>query len=145
MFKKFSFWIWGAIILQWLTAATHAVGQILGDSAEVTDEKEKQLMDLMVNFKKDYGAGMVRSLNDFVFALGICLTLFCVFGGLVDWWLNRKKIAADVWRGLLAIQLVIYAIVFVTVFLYTFIIPIVCFGLILLFTFGAYMSTPKRA
>src|SRR4030095_5274763 len=140
MSNKFSFWIWGTIILQWLTAATHAVGQILGDSAEVTDEKEKLLVDLMANFKKDYGAGMVRSVNDFVFALGICLTLFCVFGGLVNWWLNKKKISADVWRGLLLIQVLIYAVAFISVVMYTFLIPVICFGLILLFSIGAYRS-----
>ena len=145
MSKKFSFWIWGAIILQWLTAAVHTVGQIMSEGAEVTDEKEKQLMDLMANFKKDYGAGFVRSIDDFVFALGICLTLFCIFGGLVDWWLKKKKVSADLWRGLLLIQVLIYAIAFVSVVMYTFIIPVVCFGLILLFSIGAYLSTLKRA
>jgi hypothetical protein len=145
MFRKFSFWIWGAIILQWLTAVIHTIGQVLEGSAEIVDEKEKILLDLMSNFKKDYGAGFVRSTDDFFFALGICFTLFCVFGGLIDWWLNRKRVSGEVWKGILLIQIVIYAGAFLSLLFYTFLPPIVCSGLILFFSIGAYLSLPKKA
>ena len=145
MFNRFSFWIWGTIVLQWFTAVLHSIGQFLAPEPESMDEKEKMLIDLMANFKKDFGVGYVRSTDDFVFALGISFTLFCLFAGFVNWWLYKKRISAEVWRGLLVIQIVIFGITFLTMHFYTFLPPVVCTGLIFLFSIGAYISSRKKA
>lgn len=145
MSKKFSFWIWGTIILQWLTAVIHSVAQFVAPEPEIADEKEKVLIDLMANFKKDYGAGFVRSADDFFFALGLCFTLFCLLGGFINWWLNKKRISVDIWKGVLLIQIVIYGAAFLSCLFYTFLPPIVCTGLISLFAIGSYFSLKKTA
>ncbi len=144
MFRKFSFWIWGTIIFQWFTAALHSTAVFIAPKPEITDEKEKLLVDLAANFKKDYGAGFVRSYDDFVFAVSLSFTIFFLFSGFVNWWLNKKKISGEVWRGLLLIQVITFGIVFITMLLFTFLPPIVCTGFIFLFSIGAYISSRKR-
>jgi len=62
MLKKFSFWIWGAIITQLLTAVFHSLSFFM--KPEPQNETEKELLDLTSNYKPDSGMGFHPSFAD---------------------------------------------------------------------------------
>jgi hypothetical protein len=138
MLKRFSFWIWGTIITQLLTAVFHSISFFV--KLEPKNETEKQLYDLLDNYKPDAGMGFNPSFADFFMGLSLCFTLICLFGALLNWYLKRKNIAADLWKGILLIQIIIFGAVFAGMLAFTFAPPIICTLLIFIFVCGAYMS-----
>ena len=141
MLKKFSFWIWGTIIFQILTAAFHSLSFFIKPVPQ--NETEKQLFDLMDNYKPDAGMGFHPSFANFFMGLSLCFTLICLFGGILNWYFKKKNLAANLWKGLLLIEMIIFGAVFVGMAVFTFLPPIVCTALILIFVSGAY-STCKN-
>ena len=59
MLKRYSFWLWVAVIVQLLTAGLHSVS--LFASPPPLNDTERQLYDLMSTYRKDFGAGFARS------------------------------------------------------------------------------------
>ena len=142
MFKKFSFWIWGAIITQSITAAFHTLSLFI--TPEPTNETEKQLMDLTRNYKPDMGMGFHPSFKDFFTAFSISFTLLFIFGALINVYFKRKNLQAGLWKGLLLIETIIFGAVFIAMLAFTFIMPVICTGLIFLFVFGAYLTVNNK-
>ena len=141
MFKKFSFWIWGTIVTQLLTAAFHSLSFFI--KLEPQNETEKQLFDLMDSYKPDAGMGFHPSFANLFTGLSLCFTLICLFGGILNWYFKKKNLAADLWKGLLLIEMVIFGAMFIAMAVFTFLPPIICTALIFLFVSGAY-STSKN-
>lgn len=142
MFKKFSFWIWGAILIQLLTSIFHSLSFFA--KQEPTNETEKQLMDITDSYKADLGMGFHRTFAELFTAVSLCFTLICLFGGILNWYLKRKNIAADLWKGILLIQIVIFGAMFAAMLAFAFFPPIVCTGLIFIFVSGAYLSAKYK-
>ena len=142
MQKRFSFWLWGLIIFQLLTAAFHSLSFFI--SPEPANETEKQLHELMYNYKKDMGLGISRSFADVFLSLSVCFTLLCLLGGLVNWYLKKKQISNDVWKGLLLIETIIFGILLMVILRFTFPPPMICATLIFIFSLGAYLSVKTR-
>lgn len=59
MLSNFSFWIWGTVIAQLLTAIFHSISFFVKEKPG--NETEKQLTDLVKDYKIDMGAGIKRS------------------------------------------------------------------------------------
>jgi hypothetical protein len=142
MLKKFSFWIWGTIILQLLTAAFHSLSFFV--KQEPTNETEKQLIDLTGSYKADLGMGFHRTFVELFTGVSLCFTLICLFGGILNWYLKRKNIAANLWKGILLIQIIIFGAMFAAMLAFAFFPPIVCTGLIFIFVSGAYLSVNNK-
>lgn len=139
MFKKFSFWIWGTIVLQLLTASFHSISFFV--KPEPANETEKQLMDLTRNYKPDMGFGFNPSFKDMFTGLSICFTLVCIFGALLNWYFKKQNIATGLWKGVLLIELVIFGGLFAAMLAFTFIAPVVCTGLIFIFALISYLTS----
>lgn len=142
MFKRFSFWIWGAIVTQFLTSAFHSLSFFA--KQEPTNETEKKLIDLVSGYKADLGMGFHRTFAELFTAVSLCFTLICLFGGILNWYLKRKSIAADLWKGILLIQIIISGAMFTAMLSFAFFPPIVCTGLIFIFVSGAYLSVNNK-
>ncbi len=138
MLKRFSFWIWGTIVTQLLTSIFHSLSFFA--KQEPTNETEKQLIELTTNYKADLGMGFHRSFAELFIALSLCFTLICLFGALLNWYLHRKKIAAELWKGVLMIEIIIFGAVAAAMLIFTFAPPIICTLLIFIFVCGAYFS-----
>lgn len=138
MFKKFSFWIWGTIVAQILTAAFHSLSFFM--NPEPANDTEKQLFDLVNNYKPDAGMGFNPSFASLFTGLSLCFTLICLFGAVLNWYLNRKNITADLWKGVLMIQIIIFGAVFAAMLAFTFAPPVICTFLIFIFICGSYLS-----
>lgn len=141
MFKKFSFWIWGTIVTQLLTAAFHSLSFFV--KPEPQNETEKQLFDLMSSYKPDAGMGFHPSFTDLFTGLSLCFTLICLFGAMLNWYLKKKTLTADIWKGVLLIEMVIFGTVFIAMSIFTFLPPIICTALIFIFVSGAYSTCKK--
>lgn len=142
MFKKFSFWIWGAIITQLLTAAFHSLSFFV--KPEPKNETEKQLLDLTSNYRPDAGMGFHPSFADLFTGLSLSFTLICLFGAIINWYFKRKKLTASLWKGLLFIESFIFGALFIAMLKFTFFPPALCTGLIFLFVTGAYLSVKNK-
>lgn len=136
MLSDFSFWIWGTIIAQILTAALHSLSFIA--PARPRNETEKQLIELTTKHKIDMGAGFKRSFAQLVIGVSTCFTLIFLFGAALNWYFLRSGISAELWRGLLLIELITYGIVFILQVRYTFLPPIIVTALVFLFLAGTY-------
>ena len=90
MLKQFSFWIWGTIITQLLIAAFHSLSFFI--QPEPQNETEKQLLDLINNYKPDAGMGFHPGFSNLLTGLSACFTLICLFAAWINWYFKRKGI-----------------------------------------------------
>jgi hypothetical protein len=140
--RRFNFWLWLAVVFQLLTAAIHSVGLFI--SPTPTNETERQLIDLMLNYKQDMGAGFHRSMWNLFTALSSCFSLLCLLGGLTNFYLLKKKIEAGVVKGLVGIQVLVFGICFGVTLAFTFLPPIVLTGLVLISLLAAFLTATKN-
>lgn len=136
MLSNFSFWIWGTIVTQLLTAFFHSLSFI--SPTKPRNDIEKQLVEITTNYKIDMGAGIKRSFYSLFIGVSSCFTLIYAFGGVMNWYFLKTGITAEVWKGFLLIQLIIYGIVFLLQVRFTFLPPIIVTGLVFLFLAGTY-------
>lgn len=123
--------LFALITFQFLTAFIHSLSFFAKpDPSDATNETEKQLIDLFVNYNQDLGAGFSRSTYDLFTGLSACFTLICILGGWVNLYFLRKKLNSSLFRGLLFIEMVVFGVVFLVMILYTFLPPIALSGLI---------------
>ncbi len=131
-------WVTAAYISQLLTAAIHSLSFVKEPIPQ--NATEKQLMDLMTNYKQNLGAGFSPTTSDIMTALSACMTLLCLASGLTLWRLSRSAPATKTMQGIMAIQTIVFGIGFVVMLFFTFLPPIVCFGLIFISCGGAYLN-----
>jgi hypothetical protein len=136
MLTNFSFWIWGTIIAQILTAVFHSLSFI--SPAKPRNETEKQLIDLISKYKIDMGGGIKRSFYSLFIGVSTCFTLIFILGAVLNWYFLKAGISAEVWKGLLLIELIAYGIIFLLQIRFTFWPPIIVTGLAFLFLAGTY-------
>ena len=142
MFKKFSFWIWATIEMQLLTAGFHSLSFFAEPQAK--NDTEKQLVDLVTNYKPDAGMGFHPSFHDLFTGISISFTLLFIFGALLNIYFKRNELQAELWRGFLLIETLVFGAVFAANAFFTFAPPIICTGLIFLFVLGAYLSVKTK-
>lgn len=111
---------------------------------EPANDTERQLMDLMANYKQDLGAGIMRSTNELFTFLSLCMTFLCLFAGIsnliVAKHFDNEALAAKA----ITFNAVFWTVVLVPLYLLTFLPPEVCFTLAWLGFVGAFVSFKKR-
>lgn len=138
MRKRFSIAVWSAIIFQLVTAAMHSISFIVQPVA--ADTTEAEMLRLMNTYKMDMGNGIFRTYSQLVIPLSINLTLLCLMSGLLNWFLKRKQVATEIWKGVLLIESFIFGILFAVVLVFGFLPPMICTGLIFISCVAAAMS-----
>ncbi len=137
MIESFSFWIWGVIVTQFLTAAFHSLSFF--SSAKPRNEQEKQLVDITTQYKIDMGGGIRRSFYNLFIGVSSCFTMIYLLGAALNWYFLKTGISAGAWKGFLLIQLIAFAVVFLLQVKFTFWPPIIVTGLVSLFLAGTYL------
>lgn len=143
MLKRFSFWLRGLIIFQLLTAVFHSLSFFI--KPEPKDEEQKHFQDLLYGYKEDMGAGITRSFMDIFRSVSVSFTLICLFAALVNWYLKKKQVSNDIWRGFLLIETGIFGILMAVVLKFAFLPPMICTVLIFIFSLGSYLSIKSKA
>jgi hypothetical protein len=129
--KNYSTWLKTAAIFQIIAAVIHASSLFI--ALPSNNETEKQLFALMDTYKFDLGAGFQRTMGELTLVFSACLCLLCLLGGLLNWYLLRKKVDAEIMKGVILINLVVFGILFCLTVIFTFLLPIIQIGLIVLF------------
>ena len=142
MLKRYRFWLWLAVVVLFLTALIHATSLFLTPAAQ--NETERQLFDLLANYRQDFGAGFKRSTNELFTALSACFSLVCLLGGLTLAFLLRKQAEVRIMKGVLGIHVLVFGICFAVMAVFTFLPPIVLTGLIFLSLLLAYFLMPRQ-
>jgi hypothetical protein len=141
MLKRYTFWLWMAVVFLFLAGAVHSIGLFVSPTGQT--ETERQMLALMMSYKMDMPGGFHPTMWNLFTALSACFTFVCLLGGLTIAFLLKKKVAGDVMKGIVLIHLLIFAACFVVVVIFTFIFPIVLTGLIVLFLGIGLLTIPK--
>jgi hypothetical protein len=140
---KAAFWIRGTYIFQITTGIIHAMSFIADQ--QPSNEKEKQLLDIMYGYKMDMGAGIHRSMGDIFTSVSACMTLLCLFSGIITMLLYRKNIEPATMKQVMLINAITFGSGLAVMIRFAFLPPVVCFGLIFLCSVAAWISLKKQA
>jgi len=143
MLKRYTLWLWIAIVFMLLNAAIHSVTLFI--QPEPQNETERQLTHLMTTYRNDFGAGFHPTTGNLVTALSSCFSLLCLLGGLMNGYLLKKKLGVEVMRGVIVIDLLVFGICFIVMAVFTFLPPIVLTGLIALFLSLALLAVLRSS
>jgi len=128
MFKRYTFWLWVAVVLQLLTALGHSLSFFITPVA--TSDTERQLLELMTSYQMDMGGGIHRSMQQLLNALSACFPLLYLLGALNNIYVLRKRVELSLIKGLVVIQLIVFGIGFGVMAVLTFLPPIILTGLV---------------
>ncbi|NOT50323.1 MAG: hypothetical protein HOP10_03490 [Chitinophagaceae bacterium] len=137
MSSNFTFWIWGAIIAMALSALFHSLSFIA--KPKPRNDTEKQLLDLLTNYKMDMGGGIKRSFGNLFIGVSICFTFIYILGAVLNFYFLRTGISPAAWEGFLLIQVIVYGLVFLAQIRFTFWPPIIVTGVSFIFLLGSYI------
>ena len=138
MLKRYTFWLWIAIAFLLLNMIIHSITLFIQPAPQ--NEIERQLIHLMTTYHNDFGAGFHPTPQNLFTALSSCFSLLCLLGALMNAYLVRKRVSTEIMRGVLAIDLLVFGICFVVVAIFTFLLPIIMTGLIVVFLTLAFIT-----
>jgi len=128
MNNKITSWLKVAIGFQFLTAAVHSLSFIRSPQGQ--NETEKQMLDLMYNYKMDMGAGFHRSMGQIFTSVSLCFTLIFLLGAIINLYLVRMRAPVKLIRGIVGIQSVVFGAVFLGAISLAFLPPAIFTGLV---------------
>lgn len=141
MLKRYTFWLWAAVVVMFLTAAVHSITLFVSPAPQ--NEVERQLFELMRTYRPDLGPIFHPTMENLTTALSSCFSLLCLLGGLTNAYLLRKKAEPGIMKGFILIDLVVFAVCFVIMAVLTFLPPIVLTGLLVLFLLLAFIAVHR--
>ena len=141
MLKRYTFWLTAAIVFQFVNFALHTIS--LFTSLPPKNDTERQLIDLLTNYKFDLGLGFHPTFGDMFTALSSCFSFVCLLGALTLGYLMLKHVGPPIIKGVIGINLIVFGGIFVVMAVFTFILPIVLTGLIFTNLLLAYIFVPK--
>jgi hypothetical protein len=141
--KNYITWLKITAISQIIIAIFHSISLFV--SLPPSNETEKQLFTLIDTYKLDLGAGFHRTMNELTLVFSACFCLLYLLGGLLNWYLLRKKVEPRIMKGVITINLVIFGICFVLATIFAFLIPIILTGLVLPFLILSRFTIPKNS
>jgi MFS family permease len=142
MLKRYTFWLWMAIAFLLLNTIIHSITLFIQPAPQ--NEIERQLTQLMTTYHNDFGAGFHPTPQNLFTALSSSFSLLCLLGALMNGYLVRKRVSPDIMRGVVAIDLLVFGICFVVVAIFTFLVPIILIGLIVVFLALAFVTLPRE-
>lgn len=109
-----------------------------------SNDTEVILFNLITTYKLQMGSGFEPTMAHILLALGACFSLLCLMGAIINLYLAGHSIPRVIWKGLLFIQLVIFSACFIIMALFTFFIPVLLNGIILISLFIARYGTREH-
>lgn len=141
MLKRYTFWFSAAILFQLLTGLIHSISLFLNPVPE--SDVERQMLELMTTHKMNMGTGFTPTFYNLFTALSSCFTFLCIFAALINGYLLFKHTEPTIMKGIIGINLGVFAFVFAVMAYFTFLPPIVCTGLIFFNLLAAFVVVPK--
>lgn len=142
MLKHYRFWLWAAVAILLLNALIHSLTLFI--TPQPQNETERQLLNLLVTYKQDFGAGFQRSMKEIFIALSACFSLVCLLGGLTLAVLARKQADLRILKSVVGVHVLVFGICFAVMAVFTFLPPIVLTGLIFVSLLLTYFLIPRQ-
>jgi hypothetical protein len=130
MLKRYTFWLWTAVVVLFIAGAVHSVGLFISPSP--ANETERQMLDLMMHYKQDFGFGFHPTMWDLFRSLSSCFTFLCFLSVLTIGFLLKKRAASQLLQGIIRIHLLVFTVVLLVMIFLTFLVPIVFMALVVL-------------
>ncbi len=143
MKNKITSWLKVTIGFQFLTAAVHSLSFLR--SPQGKNETEKQLIDLMYNYKMDMGFGFHRSMGQLFTSVSACFTLIFLLGALLNPYLIRMHAPANLLKGIVGIQTLVYGAVFLMALIFAFLPPATFTGVVFLLLGISYFRIKSQS
>lgn len=140
MLRRYTFWFSAAILFQLLTGLIHAISLFVSPTAD--NEVERQMLELLTTYKMNAGYGFTPTFYNLFTALSSCFTFLCVFAALVNGYLLFKHTEPTIMKGIIGINLGVFAFVFAVMGYFTFLPPIFFSGLIFVNLLAAFIVVP---
>ena len=128
MSKSQKTWLIVTAVFQMLTFLMHSLSLVA--TPEPANDAEKQMLELMFTYRINMGAGFHPTMFNILTSFSICFSLLLLLGGLLCILLVRHKATGPLPQSIMAAQTVIFLACFVAMMVFTFMIPVVCVGLI---------------
>ncbi len=141
--KKYTTWVKIAAIFQFINVTVHVPTLFITPAPN--NETERQLFILMDSYKFDLGAGFHRTMNELTLVFSVCLSLLCLLAGSLNWYLLRKKTGPEIMKGVITINLIIFGVLSVLTIAFTFLLPVISIGLIVLFLILSLFAVNKNS
>ena len=141
MLKRYTFWFSAAILFQLITGTVHVLSLFITPS--VTDDTHRQILTLVTSYKINAGAGFTPTYYNLFTAFSSCFTFLCFFAALTNGYLLFKHTEPTVMRGIIAINVGIFGLVFLTFIYFTFPTLIFFAGLIFVNLLAAIIVVPR--
>lgn len=101
MLKRYTFWLWTALVVMFLTAMVHSISLFVAPAPQ--NEVERQLFELMRTYRLDLGPIIHPTMANLFTALSSCFSLLCLLDGLTNAYLLRKKAGLEIMKGIVLI------------------------------------------
>ena len=138
MFKRYTFWLTLAAILQLLTAAVHSLSFLVKPNPH--DESERQLLDLLQNYQPDLGPYFHPTYGQIYTGLSASFALLFLLGGSMNLYLLSKRLSQEIMKGVTALNTLVFGASFLITLLTAFIFPIIFTGVVFLVLCFAYAT-----
>ena len=98
----------------------------------------------MDTYKFDLGAGFYRTMTEVTIMFSACLSLLCLLGGSLNWYLLQKKMGPEIMKGVIVINLIVFGILSTLTITFAFLMPIIFLGFIPLFLILSLVTISKN-
>ena len=136
--NRYILWIRVSAILQIVTGFVHSLS-FLRDRTPL-NETERTLKELMTTYHPDMGPFFHPTMNDLLNALSSCFAFLYIFAGVINLYLLPRGLSANLWKGLVSINLLIFGAAFLVMLMLTFLPPVVLTGLVFISLCLAYAT-----
>ena len=141
MLKRYTFWLTAAIVFLLLNAALHSLSFFV--EPELHNDTERQIHTLITTYREELPGGFHRTFFELFTALSACFPLLCVLAALTLGYLLKRKVADDVMKGILLINVLVFIVCLIVMVVFTFIFPIVMMALVCMSLLVAYVLCPR--
>jgi hypothetical protein len=108
------------------------------------NESERQLFDLLQNYRFDLSAGTTRSMEELLNFFSLSMSLLCFFGGILNLILAKHFDNEALAKKVVTFNAIFWAAYLVPLYLLTFLPPQVCFTVAWLGFAAAFVFFKKR-
>ena len=142
MLKRYTFWLWTAVVLLWLTGIIHSIGIFV--PLAPSNETERQMLDLMLHYHLNLGNGFHPTMWDLFRALSSCYSFICFLAAMTIAYLLKNRAAPTLLKGIIRIHLLVFGAVLVVIAFLTFLAPILLTGLVVLSLAVGLLTMPGK-
>jgi hypothetical protein len=126
-----------------LTAAIHSLSLI--NEHPAANDTERQLLDLMNNYKMDLGAGFQRSMDNLMTFFSLSMSVFTLAIGILNLLLTRFFDNRALAGKLIGFNALLWTFYLIPLYLLTFLPPLVCYAVAALLFLTAWSMLRKTA